>query len=147
MLQKLENPRPRRWWELMPVVVGALGLVFTILYQTNEVLDRRAERERTEEARRLELMSKFFPHLVGTDSAAQRGAVLALDLLADSTLAAAAVLVAPSRAAATALHEVRMNPISVDDAGYVSSVMRRLPPLTPVVYPGTVGPADTAAAP
>lgn len=150
MLQKLQAPPRKSWWERTPVLVTVVGLLFTILYQTNEIVDRRAEQRRADESRRLELMSKFFPHLISTDPAAQRGAVLALDLLADSTLAAAAVLVAPSPAAAGALQDVRMNPVSVDDEDYVSSVMRRLPQLDAVVRPDTAAPngvTDTASAP
>lgn len=151
VLLKLQKPPRKSWWERTPVVVAVVGLLFTILYQTNEIADRRAEQRRADESRRLELMSKFFPHLISTDPAAQRGAVLALDLLADSTLAAAAVLVAPSPAAASALQDVRMNPVSVDDEDYVSSVIRRLPPMEPVVRPEPAAPGpggtDTAPAP
>lgn len=151
VLQKLQAPPRKSWWERTPVLVTVVGLLFTIVYQTNQIVDRRAEQRRADDARRLELMSKFFPHLISTDPAAQRGAVLALDLLADSTLAAAAVLVAPSPAAASALQDVRMNPVSVDDEDYVSSVMRRLPQLDAVVRPDSAAPApgvtDTAGTP
>jgi hypothetical protein len=151
VLQKLQEAPRKSWWERTPVLVTVVGLLFTILYQTNEIVDRRAEQRRADESRRLELMSKFFPHLISTDTAAQRGAVLALDLLADSTLAAAAVLVAPSPAAANALRDVRMNPVSVDDADYVSSVMRRVQQLEAVTRRDTAPPGpgatDTAAAP
>lgn len=149
VLRTLEKLQRKGWWDRLPVVVGILGLLFTTLYQINEVLDRRAEQQRAEEARRLELMSKFFPHLISADPAAQRGAVLALHLLADSALAAAAVVVAPSRAAALALHEVRMNPVTLEDEGYVGSVIRRLPQMVPVTGPSirpTPG-SDTTVAP
>jgi hypothetical protein len=139
-LRKMQTPR-KSWWERMPVVVGVLGLLFTILYQLNQLADHRAEQARAEDARRLELMSKFFPHLISNAPAAQRGAVVALDLLADSTLAAAAALVAPSEAAASALREVRMNPVSLDDAGYVDGVARRLPSLRPITSPNAPAPA------
>lgn len=148
VLQELRKPERKSWWETTPIVIAVMAFLFTTLYQVNEYADRRAEEKRAEAAQRLELMSKFFPHLFSRDAAAQRGAIVVLDQLGDSALAATAVLVAPSEAARTALREVRMRPISSTSVGYVDSVLQRVPVIR---SPAATAPdtllTDTSAAP
>lgn len=147
VLTELRTPERKSWWDRTPVVIAVAAFVFTTVYQVNEYAGRRADERRAEAAQRLELMSKFFPHLFSPDAAAQRGAIVVLDQLGDSALAATAVLVAPSEAARTALQEVRMRPISSKDTGYVDSVLQRLPPITPVTRPPPATTVDTAGLP
>lgn len=72
---------------LSGLFVGLIGIFATATYNSRELETQRAEQAESIQVRRVEIVQKFFPHLVSPERREQSGALLAIASLGDEKLA------------------------------------------------------------
>ncbi|MEP6018217.1 MAG: serine protease [Paracoccaceae bacterium] len=94
-LRAREVPKKKDFWDkisasatlLSGLFVGLIGIFATATYNSRELEAQRAEQAESLQVRRVEIVQKFFPHLVSSERREQSGALLAIASLGDEKLA------------------------------------------------------------
>ncbi|WP_299891551.1 serine protease, partial [uncultured Ruegeria sp.] len=69
------------------LLIGLIGIFATATYNNRELASQRADQEASIQVRRVEIVQKFFPHLVSREGREQKGALLSIASLGDGKLA------------------------------------------------------------
>ncbi|MEL6515532.1 MAG: serine protease [Pseudomonadota bacterium] len=69
------------------IFVGLVGIIATATYNNRELASQKADQEESIQVQRVEIVQKFFAHLVSDENKEQRGALLAIAALGDEKLA------------------------------------------------------------
>ncbi|MEO0916961.1 MAG: serine protease [Pseudomonadota bacterium] len=94
-LRTQSAPKTKDFWDkvsasatlLSGLFVGLIGIFATATYNARELEAQRAEQAESIQVRRVEIVQKFFPHLVSAERIEQSGALLAIASLGDEKLA------------------------------------------------------------
>lgn len=111
LLTKVEKPKPKDWWDRMglsgPLVVAAVGILLSAVYQSNVTRQAQITQEATQRAQNLQSFSAFMQYLTSADSAQQQLAITALRRLGNCEVAALAAGLNPSGGTRAGLLELK----------------------------------------
>jgi hypothetical protein len=111
LLTKTEKPKPKDRWDKLglsgPLMVAAVGVLLTTVYQFNVTRQAKITQEATQRAQNLQSFGTFMQYLTSADSVQQELAITALRRLGNCEVAALAAGLNPSGGTRAGLLELR----------------------------------------
>jgi hypothetical protein len=148
-----DRPKPKDRWDkvgliipgITTLVIGVLGVVFTTLYQQNQIQVQKLTQEQSARVQRMEVVSKFMPYLAVPNQEQKELAIVAMYTAGGAELASRVAALYPTIGTRNALRFMLASPsLTSRDSAVFAVALQNFP--NQVVELRNAGPGNVSPA-